>query len=120
MLFRGQGQLATVGWRFVQRVWRYRDRDGLADPERDWRFSSNLDADGKTLREPDPINGLIDRRQQTGGRSAGAVLHKDSPGDAFYRAFKRRLMVAHERHFHGSPGPDRDKLSFLKVSGDPE
>jgi hypothetical protein len=105
---------------FFLRIRYYGHRDGLADPERDRRFSSNLRPDGETLWEPDPINGLIDRSQQTGGSSTGAVLHKDSPSDALYRSFKRFIMVAHKRHFHGSAGSDRDELSFLKVRSDPE
>ena len=44
------------------------------------------------MREPDPINRLIDRCQQTGGIPAGTILHKDSPGDALYGSFKRLVM----------------------------
>src|SRR6266404_4032549 len=120
ILFHRQERWLGLFRNFVRRMWFYGDGDGLADPKRDRRFSGNFDAHGVTLREPDPINGLINRRQQTGGSSAGTILHKDSPSDALYRSFKRFIMVAHQRHFHGSAGSDRDELSFLEVSGDPE
>ena len=47
-----------------------------------------MNADRETLGEPDPIDGLVDRGQQPGRRSAGTVLDKDAPGHAVYLSLK--------------------------------
>src|SRR5271165_4313100 len=88
----------------------YRNSNCLTDPERNRRFSCDLNLDREPFGESDPIDGLVDRRIR-----AGATSKTDAGIDA-------RVSTVEEGHVrlrcgrrHSPARPGKQRLGALKV-----
>ena len=76
-----------------------------------------MNSDGKAVRQPNPINCLVDHRQQVDGR---AILEENSPRDTDDLADQRFEVVSHESNLGRGAIANVPKLGFLEVSSNPE
>src|ERR1700740_2179192 len=98
----------------------HRRRDRLTNAQGNGRPTKRFNPNRKPLRQANPINRLIDGREQVCRRPRRPVLNIDTPSDTADDSFERELVISHDHKVRLLTDLYVGQLCFLEIGGDPE